>query len=352
MESKPRFASGQPNPIAKNRIPFPMKIVIPVAGMGTRLQPHTFSTPKSLMHVAGKPILGHILDCVKSIEIEEAIFVTGPMGDKIRAYVKSNYTFPTRFVDQKEPLGLGHAISCAAPYFAHSPILIILGDTILDFDLKKFVSLQTSVLGVKHLESDARQFGIVFTGKNGRVLRIVEKPDVESGLAVVGLYLIRDGALLAKTLSSMIAGGKKTAREYQLTDALQQMIDKGHAFTTAPIDGWFDCGGMKALLATNRYMLPRNSNAYTPRRMLKDNIVIQPVNIHESCEIFQSIIGPNVTIAEGAKITKCQIADSIVENNASVSDCVLENSIIGPNAVLKGKKVTLNLGDSSVVDFG
>jgi glucose-1-phosphate thymidylyltransferase len=329
-----------------------MKIVIPVAGMGTRLQPHTFSTPKSLMHVAGKPILGHILDCVKGIDIEEVIFITGPMGDKIRAYVKSNYSFTTRFVDQKEPLGLGHAISCAAPFFGKSPILIILGDTILDFDLKKIIGSKTSVLGVKRIDTNARQFGIVFTGKNGLVKKLVEKPDVESGLAAVGLYLVRDGALLAKTLTSMISRGKKSAHEYQLTDALQQMIDKGHVFTTAAIDGWFDCGGMKALLSTNRYMLPRNSNSHTPRHMLKDNIVIQPVNIHESCEIFQSIIGPNVTIAEDARITRCQIADSIVENNASVSDCILEDSIIGPNAVLKGKKITLNLGDSSIVDFG
>jgi|WetSurMetagenome_2_1015567.scaffolds.fasta_scaffold00072_39 glucose-1-phosphate thymidylyltransferase len=329
-----------------------MKIVIPVAGMGTRLQPHTYTTPKSLMHVAGKPILGHILDSFKDIEIEEIIFVTGHMGDKIRAYVKSNYSFNTRFVDQKEPLGLGHAISCAAPWFGKSPVLIILGDTILDFDLKKFISSKTSVLGVKRINANARQFGIVFTGKNGRVTKLVEKPDVESGLAAVGLYLIRDAALLAKTLSLMIGVGKKNASEYQLTDALQRMIDKGHVFTTSSIDGWFDCGGMKALLATNRFMLPRNSNTHTPDRLLKGNIVIQPVNIHESCEIFQSILGPNVTIAEGAKITKCQIADSIVENNASVSDCVLENSIIGPNAVLKGKKITLNLGDSSIVDFG
>lgn len=329
-----------------------MKIVIPVAGMGTRLQPHTFSTPKSLMHVAGKPILGHILDCVKDIGIEEAIFVTGPMGDKIRAYVKTNYTFKTRFVDQKEPLGLGHAIGCAAPYFGKSPVLIILGDTILDFDFKKFVGSRTSVLGVKQIETNARQFGIVFTDKNGRVTKIVEKPDVESGLAAVGLYLVRDGAQLAKTLASMVAEGAKSSREYQLTDALQRMIDRGNVFSTATVEGWFDCGGMKALLATNRYMLPRNSNSYTPKRVLKDNIVIQPVNIHDSCEIFQSIIGPHVTIAEGARITKCQIADSIIETHASVSECILENSIIGPNAVLKGKKINLNLGDSSIVDFG
>jgi glucose-1-phosphate thymidylyltransferase len=327
-----------------------MKIVIPVAGIGTRLQPHTFSTPKSLMHVAGKPILGHILDLVKSIDVEEVIFVTGPMAGKIHSYVTSNYTFPTRFVDQKEPLGLGHAIHCAAPFLGHSPVLIILGDTILDFDITKFLRSKTSTLGVKRIDANARQFGIAFTGKNGMVKKLVEKPDVESGLAVVGIYLIKDGVVLARTLDSMISNGKKKSSEYQLTDALQLMIDNGHQFSTSLIDGWFDCGGVKALLATNRYLLPRNSSV--PKDIRKNNIIIEPVNIHPACEIFQSIIGPYVTVAQGGRVTKCQIADSIIESNAGVSECVLENSIIGANAVLKGKKINLNIGDSSFVELG
>jgi glucose-1-phosphate thymidylyltransferase len=318
--------------------------------MGTRLQPHTFSTPKSLMHVAGKPILGHILDLVKSIDIEEVIFVTGPMGDKIRAFVKSNYSLPVRFVDQKDPLGLGHAIHCASPFFGRSPVLIILGDTILDFDITKFVRSKTSVLGVKRIETGARQFGIAFASKNGMVKKLVEKPDVESGLAIVGIYLIKDGFGLARTLDSMVANGKKKSSEYQLTDALQCMIENGHRFSTSLIDGWFDCGGVKALLATNRYLLPRNS--LVPKEIRKTNIIIDPVNIHPSCEIFQSIIGPYVTIAQGARVTKCQIAESIIESNGAVSECVLENSIIGANAVLKGKKINLNIGDSSFVELG
>jgi glucose-1-phosphate thymidylyltransferase len=327
-----------------------MKIVIPVAGMGTRLQPHTFSTPKSLMHVAGKPILGHILDLFRGTDVEEVIFVTGPMGDKIRAYVNSHYSFPVRYVDQKEPLGLGHAIYCASPYFGHSPVLIMLGDTILDFDFKRFVRSRTSSLGVKFLESNARHFGVVFTEKNGMVRKLVEKPDVESGRALVGIYLVRDGRLLTETLKTMIANGAKKSNEYQLTDALQLMISGGHPFSTMAIDGWFDCGGMSALLATNRHLLPRNSS--TPRRLLKNNIIIPPVHIHKSCELFQSIIGPYVTVAENARIVRCQIGDSIIENNASVSDCILENSIIGANAVLKGKKINLNIGDSSIVELG
>jgi glucose-1-phosphate thymidylyltransferase len=148
----------------------------------------------------------------------------------------------------------------------------------------------------------------------------------------------------------MISNGKKKASEYQLTDALQLMIDNGHLFSTSLIDGWFDCGGVKSLLATNRYLLPRNSSV--PKEILKTNIIIEPVNIHPASEVFQSIIGPYVTVAQGARVTKCQITESIIESNATVSECVLENSVIGANATLRGKKINLNIGDSSFVELG
>ena len=327
-----------------------MKLVIPVGGMGTRLQPHTFSKPKSLMSVAGKPILGHILDMFKGTDIEEVIFITGNMGEKIQLYVNSRYSFKTRFVFQKEPLGLGHAIYQAAPFFGNSPVIIILGDTILDFNVKKFVHSKKSVLGVKHVDTNARRFGIAFTNSNGTVKKLIEKPDVESGLALVGIYLVQNGNLLFETLRKMITSNERKLKEFQLTDALQRMIQKGQSFSTMPIDGWFDCGGMSALLATNRYLLPRNARA--PEHIGKKNIIIHPVNIHESCEVFQSIIGPYTTVAEGVRITKCQIANSIIEKNATVSECLLEDSIIGENAVLKGNIINLNLGHSSVVELG
>jgi glucose-1-phosphate thymidylyltransferase len=327
-----------------------MKLVIPVAGMGTRLQPHTFSIPKSLMNVAGKPILGHILDVFKNYNFEEVIFITGNMGDMIQSFVTSNYSFKTRFIVQREPLGLGHAIYEAAPFFSGSPVLIILGDTILDFDAGKFIRSKKSVLGVKFVETDARRYGIAFTDKNNSIQKLMEKPDIDSGLALVGIYLIQNGKLLAETLSKMILRNQRQLSEYQLTTALQKMIELDRNFSVMPIDGWFDCGGMKALLATNRYLLPRNN--YVPDSLKKNNIIIPPVNIHKSCEVFHSIIGPYVTIGEGARITKCQIANAIVENNAAVSDCLLEDSLIGANAVLKGNKINLNIGHSSVVELG
>jgi glucose-1-phosphate thymidylyltransferase len=327
-----------------------MKLVIPVAGLGTRLQPHTFSIPKSLMHVAGKPILGHILDMFKPSDFEEVIFVIGNMGDKIQSYVVSQYSYKTRFIVQREPLGLGHAIYEAAPFFGHSSVLIVLGDTILDFDVRKFMHSKQSVLGVKYIDSDVRRFGVAITGKNGMVKKLVEKPDLDSGQALVGIYLIQNAKLLSETLEKMIARNRNSLKEYQLTEALQKMVENGQSFSTMSIDRWFDCGGLKALLATNHYLLPRN--AFVPEQIRKKNIIMEPVNIHKSSEVFQSIIGPYVTIAEGAQVTKCQISNSIIENNAVVSDCLLEDSLIGSNAILKGNKINLNIGHSSVVELG
>ena len=327
-----------------------MKLEVPVAGMGTRLQPHTFSIPKSLMNVAGKPILGHILDTFNPADFEEVIFITGNMGDQIQTFVSSNYSFKTRFIVQSEPLGLGHAIYEASAFFKNSPVLIMLGDTILDFDAPAFMRSKKSVLGVKFVETEARRFGIAFTNKNGTVKKLIEKPDIEAGLALVGIYLIHNGTLLAETLSKMILKNIRQSKEFQLTKALQTMIEGGQTFSTVPIDGWFDCGGMKALLATNRHLLPHNISV--SGRIRKKNIIIPPVNIHASCEVEQSIIGPYVTIAEGARIIKCQIGNSIVENNAAVSECLLEDSLIGAYAVLKGNKINLNIGHSSVVELG
>jgi glucose-1-phosphate thymidylyltransferase len=327
-----------------------MKLVIPVAGLGTRLQPHTFSIPKSLMHVAGKPILGHILDMFKPSDFEEVIFIVGHMGDKIQSYVLSQYSYKTRFIVQKEALGLGHAIYEASPFFGNSSVLIILGDTILEFDVKKFMRSKQSVLGVKYIDSDVRRFGVAITSNNRKIKKLIEKPDLDSGLAIVGIYLIHNAKMLAETLDKMIGHGRQRKAEYQFTEALQRMIEKGHNFSTMPIDGWFDCGNLKALLATNHYLLTNNSSVSGSIR--RKNIIIEPVSIHASCEVFQSIIGPYVTIAAGAQITKCHISNSIIESNAVVSDCLLEDSLIGANAILKGNKINLNIGHSSVVDLG
>jgi len=169
----------------------------------------------------------------------------------------------------------------------------------------------------------------------------------------VGLYFIKNGLELKKAISSYIAStvSLKT-KEYQLTDILQKMIENKHVFFTININGWFDCGNMNALLETNRYLLQRKNNSVIPNKFLKCNIINMPVDIHTSCDIKDSIIGPYVTISAGAKITRCQLTDSIIETNAIVSECVLDKSIIGANSILKGKRINLNIGDSSIVELG
>jgi len=260
-----------------------MKLVIPVAGMGTRLQPHTFSKPKSLMSVAGKPILGHILDMFKGTDIEEVIFITGTWARKYNCMSIPVIPSDPFRVSKRTPW-LGPCNISGRSVFGNSPVIIILGDTILDFNVKKFVQSKKSVLGVKHVDTNARRFGIAFTNSNGTVKKLIEKTRCRIGLALVGIYLVQNGNLLFETLRKMITSNERKLKEFQLTDALQRMIQKGQSFSTMPIDGWFDCGGMSALLATNRYLLPRNARA--PEHIGKKNIIIHPVNIHESCEVF------------------------------------------------------------------
>ena len=219
-----------------------MRAIIPVAGVGSRLRPHTYMLPKVLLNVAGKPILAHILDKIIGEGITEATFVVGHMSDKIREYVSSAYPkFSAEYVEQEERLGLGHAIYLSRNTIGGEPVLIILGDTIFDVDLKPVLKNGVSSLGVKHVE-DPRRFGVA-EKVNGHISRLVEKPENPiSNLAIVGLYYLKNARLLVACLNELVDKDIRTKGEYQLTDALQMMIDRGEKMTTFDVEGWFDCG--------------------------------------------------------------------------------------------------------------
>ena len=217
-----------------------MRAIIPVAGIGTRLRPHTHTVPKVLLNVAGKPILGHILEKIIREGVTEATIVVGHMSEQIRDYVSTAFPeFRVDYVEQEEQLGLGHAIYVARETMGKEPVLIILGDTIFDVDLRPVMRGTVSAIGVKTVD-DPRRFGVAET-RNGRILRLIEKPErPTSNLALVGLYWIVNTPLLLTTLESMVKNDVRTKGEYQLTDALQLMIENGHRFSTSLIDGWFD----------------------------------------------------------------------------------------------------------------
>lgn len=324
-----------------------MRAIIPVAGVGSRLRPHTYTLPKVLLNVAGKPILGHILDTIVEAGITSATFIVGYMGDLVEEYVRENYDLDADFVEQESREGLGHAIWLAGSALTEEPVLIILGDTIFDVDLESVLRSEHSSLGVKIVD-DPRRFGVVEM-KGGWVEKLVEKPDnPRTNLAIVGLYYIRRPDLLLSSLDELVTNDRRTRGEYQLTDALQMMIDAGERFTTFTVDGWFDCGKPETLLETNRHLLERRPQD----RRISGVVVNPPVFIAQSATITNSIIGPYATIADGAVVTDSIITDSIIGEHASVERAMLDQSIVGPDAKVRGEIRRINIGASSELSIG
>ncbi len=323
-----------------------MRAIIPVAGVGSRLRPHTYTVPKVLLNVAGKPIIGHILDKVIENGFNEATIIIGYLGDMIKEYVLKNYSIKVDFIEQEERLGLGHAIYLSRQTFSRSPILIILGDTIFDVDLKKMMDTEYSALGVKGVD-DPRRFGVAET-TDGFISRLVEKPEHPKGnLAVVGLYYIKQPQVLVECLKEIIKNNARTKGEFQLTDALQMMIERGEKMKTFPIEGWYDCGKPETLLSTNRHLLD-----ILPAPDPIHNVVIQaPVFISPKATVKTSVIGPYATVAEGAVVENSVIRNSIISEGARVTDAFLQDSIVGSNAMVRGTYKRINVGDSSELEF-
>ncbi|MFA7420897.1 MAG: sugar phosphate nucleotidyltransferase [Melioribacteraceae bacterium] len=324
-----------------------MRAIIPAAGFGTRLKPHTFSLPKVLLNVGGKPILGHIIDKLISEKITKATFVVGYLGEKIVEYVHNEYPeLEASFVTQEIALGLGHAIQMAVPTFDDKEIFIILGDTIFDVDIHSVFEKKVSSLGVKTVDDPSR-FGVAVC-ENNKIVKLIEKPkEPISKLALVGLYYIKNSKLLAESLNELFDKEIKTRGEYQLTDALQLMIEKGETFTTFPVEGWYDCGKSETLLSTNKYILQTKGT----NRNIKGCTIIDPVYISDSATVINSIIGPFTTISEHCIVKESIIKNSILSPSSQVEKSMLDNSIIGMNAIVKGNYKKLNACDSSEIEF-
>jgi len=323
-----------------------MKAIIPAAGIGSRLRPHTHTAPKALLHVAGKPILGHILDELLSFGIDEVIIVVGFLGEKIVDYVTKNYKIKTTFVTQQELNGLGWAIYLTREYINSEPILIILGDTIFETDLSGVLNGQYDSIGTKIVE-DPRRFGIAET--DGKfVTELIEKPEhPTSNLALVGIYYIKSIQLFQKCLDELIEKKITTRGEYQLTDALQLMIKHGTKMTTFNVEGWFDCGKPETMLSTNKYLLSQITSVDTR----EGNVLIPPVFISPSAVLENSVVGPYVSVGDDSRIVSSVIRDSIISEGAEVIECLLEESLIGNNSIISGQFKRANLGDSSEIKY-
>jgi glucose-1-phosphate thymidylyltransferase len=324
-----------------------VRAIIPVAGEGTRLRPHTYVLPKALLTVADKPILGHILDGVLAAGIQDVVLVVGYRGEQILEYVRTAYPqLELQWVEQEEPKGLGHALWSARHYLQGEPVLIILGDTIVEVDWAELLRQEENLVGVKPVEDPSR-FGVVVM--HGDVVAgFVEKPSVPpSNLALVGLYFLRASQQLREALEELMRQGIRTRGEYQLTDALELMRQWGTRFRAFAVEAWYDCGKVETLLETNRHLLQRRGNS----PQLPGCAIIPPVYIAQTAQVEHSVIGPNATIGPGAVVRESIVRDTIINAGAHVEAVLLEHSVIGANAHVCGRFQRLNLSDESQVQW-
>ena len=320
--------------------------IVPAAGIGTRLRPQTSTIPKALLNVAGKPILAHILDALVARGIERILVVAGYKGERLRAYLKERYRSGVEVVEQRARLGLGHAVMQTAAAVREGPVLIVLGDTIVEPEWTDYLQGEEAVIGVREVE-DPRRFGVVEM-QGERVVRLVEKPaDPPSDLAIVGIYYFPDAAPLFASLEALVERDERTKGEYQLTDALQAMLAAGAPMRVSRVGGWFDCGKPETLLETNRHLL-RQAPQPAP---IPGVTLLPPVFVAPTARIEQAVIGPYVSIADGAVVRRAVVRDAIVNENAHVEEMLLEGSVVGESAALRGAFQRVNVGDFSAVDL-
>lgn len=330
-----------------------MKAVIPVAGAGTRLRPHTYTQPKPLIPVAGKTIISFIIDQLVDAGIRDFVFITGYLGEKIQLYLEKEYPdLNKEFVYQTKREGSGHAIWTAREALKGvEEIIVVFGDTIIDFDIQEVLNEPTSCFCVKEV-NDPREFGIVEYAEDGIVKKVIEKPNIpKSNMAMVGVYKIKEVDMLLEVIGENIAQNKRTHGEFHLTDGLMGMIERGVQFTTIMVDNWFDCGKKEILLETNAKLLDNENYASSNLPAYDNTIVIHPVSIGKNCQITNSIIGPHVTIGNNVVIDYSIIKESIIGNYSAINEVVLNHSLVGSDAAIKGLSQSLNIGDNTEIDF-
>ncbi len=330
-----------------------MKAIIPVAGAGTKLRPHTYTQPKALIPLAGKTILSIIIDQLQEAGIKDFVFIIGYLGEKIQDYVKEKYPqLNVHFVQQNERQGTGHAIKLTREIVGDDEILIVLGDTIAEYDIREIINTPYSMLGVKKVD-DPRNFGVAEIEEDGFISRVVEKPAIpKSNMALVGVYKIKETHFLFSCIQKIIEANIKSYDEFNLTDALECMIQNGVKFHPFKVQNWFDCGKKETLLESNATLLKKFGGNISEDHTFENTIIIPPVSIGEGCDIKNSVIGPNVAIGDHSKLNHAIVKDSIIGSYSNLYEIVLNTSLIGSDAEVRGVSRSLNIGDNTAIDLG
>ena len=337
-----------------------IKIVVPMAGWGTRMRPHTWSKPKPLVSVAGKTSLEHLMDMFKTLpdpNNAEFIFIVGPyLGElQVPAFIKENYpNLKAHFVVQHEMKGQSHALWLSREYLT-GPMIMCFSDTLMETDFS-FLNKEAAdgVAWVMPVE-DPRRFGVAEEGSDGWVRRFIEKPQsMDNNLVVVGCYYFKSSEQLLSAIEDQMKRGVMLKNEYFLTDAISIMIENGAKVRTQKISTWLDTGTIEATLDTNKILLEKMGSQVGKFEGLNVEIV-EPVAIHASAKISNSKIGPYASIGANCKIENAQVSESIIEPDCEIKDAVLTRSLIGKQAKVKGRGdghvMKLNVGDTSSIEL-
>lgn len=329
-----------------------MKAIIPVAGAGTKLRPHSYTQPKALIPLAGKTVLSIIVDQLKEAGIHEFIFIVGYLGEKIEDYVEARYPdLKAHYVHQTDRQGVGHAVELTKDLVGGDEVFVVLGDTICEYDVKEVLNSPESMIGVRKVD-DPRDFGVAEINEKGLIEHVVEKPQIpKSNMAMVGIYKIRESNQLFDCLESNISQGLRSYGEYNLTDALDCMIRSGVHFRPFRVENWFDCGRKETLLESNALLLKKFATP-ADAEQYENTVIVPPVSIGAGCIIKNSIIGPNVAIGENTTVDYSIVKDSIIGSYSNLFDIVLADSVVGSDTNLRGESRSLNIGDNTSIDLG
>jgi glucose-1-phosphate thymidylyltransferase len=332
-----------------------LKVVIPMAGLGTRLRPHTWSKPKQLVSVAGKPVLDHVLDMLTTLpdpENIELINIVGYLGEQIEAHINRGYPqIKSHFVLQEDPRGQSHALYLAREHLT-GPMMIVFADTLIETDLSQLAQEENDAIAWVKPVPDPRRFGVAVLNQAGQVVRLIEKPaEMDNNLAVVGFYYFRSAEDLIMAIEQQMQRNVQLKGEYFLADAINIMLDNGLRMRPEKIDVWLDAGTPQALLETNRYLL-ENGHSNSQDLIGNRNVVINPpVFVHPTAELENCVVGPFASIGAGARVSSSIVRDSILEDEAQVCDVILENSLIGRRSQIQRRAGSINAGDNTVVSL-
>jgi len=333
-----------------------LKVVIPMAGFGKRLRPHTWSRPKQLLCLAGKTVIEHVLDTFDSLDEEvkvEYVFIVGYLGDKIQEFMAEEHPDTTvHYVIQDEMRGQSHAIYLAKDHI-NGPMIMVFADTLIETDLGFLDEEKSDVVAWVKPVPDPRRFGVAEIGKDNLVTRLIEKPKaMDNNLALVGFYYFKKGQDLIQAIEKQMEQQVQLKGEFFLADAINIMLDAGKTkMRTEKVSVWLDAGTFDAMLSTNRYLLDHGHENSEKAAQRIGVHVIPPVYIHPEAEVESSVLGPHTTVEAGCKIINSVIRNSIIEKGSRVEDVLLNGSLIGQSASVKGGSTSINVGDNTDIEI-